>query len=136
MTSSLDTRSAGDRRRTRAYLVEFAIGMVAYVALLGLALAFAPAAAPGPARWLLALAPAIAIGWVAVAVVRHLRRIDERQRLQTLEGLSIGFVVAMLSAVALGLLEPFGLSVIGGPWWIYGAGMLAWLATSLVQRVR
>ena len=136
MTNDLDTRASGDRRRSRAYLVEFGIGMAAYFVLLAAAIPLASAAPVGPMRGLLALLPLAAVAWVAVAVVRHLHRIDERQRLQTLEGLGVGFVVAMLTAVALGLLAPFGLTVPASPWCIYAAGMLAWLISSIVQRSR
>lgn len=136
MTSKLDTRSIGERRRSRIWLREFTIGMTAYLVLLVAAILLASTMAPGPARWLVALLPLAAVAWVAASVARHLRRVDERERLQTLQGLAVGFVVAMLSAVALGLLEPFGLAVPAGPWWIYAAGMLAWLISATVQRAR
>lgn len=53
-----------------------------------------------------ALLPLIPLVWVAFAVFRRLRRIEENQQRQMLQGLSIGFVVAMLAASTVGLLSP------------------------------
>jgi len=58
-----------------------------------------------------ALLPLLAGVWLAWVQVRALRRCDEYQRVVHLEALSVGFAVAMLVAMAGGLLS----AVMSGP---------------------
>lgn len=134
MTSNLDSTapSTGDRRRRRAYLVEFVPGMVAYVLVLAAALAWGGFDGDSPARFVWALLPVVPMVWVAVAVVRHVRRLDGYQRERTLTALATGFAVAMLAALALGILQSAGLRLEGSGFWIYGAGMLTWAVGAAV----
>jgi hypothetical protein len=135
MTRKLDRseRSEGDRARTRAYHREFWPGIVAYVvvtcaASLGIGLTDS-----SPWRYLWALLPVIPAAWVVRAVLRHVRRVDEFQRLLMLESLAAGFAVAMLAAITLGFLATAGFHPAAGPWIVYTAGMLAWAITGSVQ---
>ncbi|TKV61234.1 hypothetical protein FDO65_06320 [Nakamurella flava] len=132
MTSKLDTRtSAGDRARARAYARDFLPGMAGYTIVLPLVIRFGGLDGTAPSRWIWALLPLIPLAWVAFAVFRHLRRIDEYQQRQMLQGLSIGFVVAMLAALTVGLLSLAGLDLPSAGWMIFGAGMAAWLLGTL-----
>lgn len=132
MTSKLDTRtSSGDRARARAYLRDFLPGMVGYVVVLPLVIHFGGLGGTAPSRWVWALLPLIPLAWVAVAVLRHLRRVDEYQQRQLLQGLSIGFVVAMLAALTVGLLSMAGLDLPSAGWIIFGAGMAAWALSTI-----
>jgi hypothetical protein len=79
-----------------------------------------------PARFALAVLPAVPAAGVAWAVLRHVRRIDDYQRRILLEGIAVGFALAMLAAIALGLLAAAGLVVPAAPWIVYGIGMVSW----------
>jgi hypothetical protein len=48
--------------------------------------------------------------WVVIAILRHIRRIDDYQRFLLLQGLGVGFAVAMISSVTVGFLAIAGLS--------------------------
>lgn len=79
-----------------------------------------------------ALLPVIPTLWMVRAVLHHVRRIDEYQQLLLLQGLGVGFAVAMLSSVTVGFLTTAGLALPAAGWIIYGAGMAGWGLASLV----
>ena len=135
MTKDLDTlaRSAGDRRRTRAYLREFVPGMVAYVIVLFVALTWGGFDGSSPWRFLWAVLPVLPMVWVAVAILRHLQRVDEYQRGKLLTGLGVGFAVAMLGSITLGILQSAGLELEGSGFWVYSLGMIGWLISAAVS---
>lgn len=135
MTRKLDI-AQGDRDRARAYFVEFFPPMIGYGLLIGAAALWGGMSGHSPARFAWALLPAIPAAFVIRAVVRHVRRADEFQRRQLLAGQSVGFGVAMLVAVTMGLLEAAGLRTVGDAWFIYVAGMLGWAVTSAALRLR
>jgi hypothetical protein len=131
MTRDLDSRqqSEGDRVRRRAYQREFWPAIGAYV-LVTVTLSFwAGFEGPSPWRFLWALLPVIPAAWVVRAVLRHVRRVDEYQKLLLLESLAVGFAVAMLAAISLGFLGLAGFRPSWGPWVVYTAGMLGWAVT-------
>src|SRR3954464_8139814 len=128
MTSSLDSgsESAGDRARARAYSWDYLPGIGAFAVVIAVVTSSGGLRGESPWRFLWALLPVLPAVWVVRAVVRHLHRIDEFQRLLTLQALSVGFLVAMVVAVTGGFLgiaglePPFPLAT--GCWVVYGAG--------------
>ena len=138
MTSNLDSSdvSAGDRVVSRAYLREFGLGMMAYFVALGAMLLWGDLDGQSPWRFGWALLPMVPALWIVVAILRHVRRIDEYQRHLLLQGLGVGFALAMVASVTLGFLAIAGLEVPGLAWIIYGVGMLGWLLTTQVARRR
>ena len=86
-------------------------------------------------RYLWAVLPvAPALGMVR-ATLRHIRRIDDYQRLLLLQGLGAGFAMAMVASLTVGFLGIAGLPMRGAGWVVYSAGMLGWLVASrLVQK--
>lgn len=88
-----------------------------------------------PWRFGWALLPVIPALGLVRAVVRHVRRIDEYQRLLSLEGLAVGFAIAMIAAVTVGFLGIGGLPMRAAGWVVYAAGMAGWLVASrLVEK--
>lgn len=85
-----------------------------------------------PWRFLWAVLPVIPALWIVRAVLRHVRRIDDYQRLLLLQALGGGFAVAMIASVTMAFLEIAGLSIPGVGWIIYGAGMLGWIISGAV----
>lgn len=130
MTSDLDSRSRGDRERGLRYARDFWPGMVGYGVVLGLVLRFGHLDGSGTARYVWAVLPVLPALLVVRAVLRHVRRLDDYQRLLLLQGLAIGFAVAMVAGLTLGFLGPAGLPVRMAGWVVYAAGMLGWLIAS------
>lgn len=82
-----------------------------------------------------AVLPVLPALWVIRAAVRHVRRVDDYQRGLLLQGLAVGFGVAMIASVTLGFLEIAGLDVPVTGWIVYGAGMVGWaVATGIAAR--
>jgi hypothetical protein len=117
MTSSLDSqrRSQGDRAKARAYNREFWPGMVAYALVLGAVLIWGGLDGHSPWRFVWALAPVLPAAWTVHVVLRHVRRVDEYQKLLLLQSLAVGFAVAMLAAITLGFLAIAGLRLADAP---------------------
>ncbi|NUU33023.1 hypothetical protein [Arthrobacter sp. C9C5] len=134
MTNKLDRqdRSEGDRARARAYHLEFWPGMAAYAVVLAGVLLWGDLDGGSPWRFLWAVLPVIPALWIVRAVLRHVLRSDDYQRLLMLQGLAGGFAVAMIASVTLAFLEIAGLRIDGTGWLIYGAGMLGWILTGAV----
>jgi len=138
MTSNLDSRepSATDRATKRAYKREFVPGIVAYILILSAALIWGDLDGNSPARFVWAIVPVLPMVWVAIAVLRHIRRVDEYQRFLLLQGLGVGFALAMVASLTVGLLDVAGLSIPGSAWIVYAVGMLGWLVTAQVSARR
>ncbi|MCZ9884599.1 hypothetical protein [Arthrobacter sp. B2a2-09] len=134
MTRKLDSkdRSDGDRAVSRAYQLEFWPGMAAYAVVLTGVLLWGGLDGNSPWRFVWAVLPVIPALWIVRAVLRHVRRIDEYQRLLLLQGLGGGFAVSMIASVTMAFLEIAGFRVPGVGWIIYGAGMLGWIITGTV----
>ena len=116
----------------RTYNREFAPAVVAYVvvtAAISILIDFETAGRWKYAAALIPVAPAL---WGVRAIARHLSRIDEMGRGVHLAAMSVGFGIAMMTAITLGFLAMAGLdSNNWGPWAIYSAGMAGWAFTSV-----
>lgn len=138
MTSDLDNipESAGDRVRTKAYHRDFWPSIVGYGAVLTAVLIWGGLDGHSPSRFLWALLPVVPALWTVRAVLRHVRRIDDYQQLLLLNGLAVGFAIAMIASLTVGFLGIAGLPMQGAGWVIYSAGMLGWLVAGLLARRR
>ncbi|MDQ2881624.1 MAG: hypothetical protein M3Y48_10440 [Actinomycetota bacterium] len=92
----------------------------------------------GHSSWLYlwAVLPVIPALWMVRAIVRHIGRIDDYQRLLLLRGLAVGFAIAMIASLTVGFLGIAGLDLPAGGWIIYGAGMLGWAVTGMAATKR
>lgn len=137
MTSHLDngSKSAGDRARARAYNRDFWPGMVAYGIVLTAVPIWGNLDGRSSWRYLWTLPPVVPAVWIVRAVVRHFSRIDDYQRLLQLQGLAVGFAVAMMASLTVGFLGIAGLQLSAhglAGWIVYTAGMTGWAATVAV----
>src|SRR5664279_4466378 len=112
MTSNLDSTRAseGDRADSRAYQREFWPSMIAYAAVLGAVLVWGHLDGDSPWRFLWAVMPVVPALWTVRAVLHHIRRLDDYQRLLLLQGLAVGFALAMIASVTAGFLAIAGLA--------------------------
>ena len=138
MTSDRDgpRSSAGDRARARAYQWDFWPGMIGYGVVLTAVLLWGHLDGPSPWRFLWAVLPVVPALWIVRAVLRHVHRVDDYQRLLLVPGLGVGFAIAMIASVTTGFLGIAGLPMQAAGWIIYGAGMLGWLVASRLLQQR
>ncbi len=135
MTTST-TSEASEPKRTpqemangRRYNVQLALSIGAYTVLLALAIFLVPDDSPTVAQRALAATPALAGLGILAAYLRFFRGLDELQQLIQLKALAVGFGVAMVSALALGLAsfpgDPSALSQFA-PMTVFSLGMAGW----------
>lgn len=138
MTSYLDSASgsAGDRARARAYHRDFWPGMLGYAVVLTAVIVWGQLDGPSAWRYVWALLPVLPALWMVRAVVRHVTRIDDYQRLLLLRGLAVGFAIAMIASLTVGFLGVAGLVLSAAGWIIYGAGMAGWAVSGALARRR
>jgi hypothetical protein len=117
-------RSAGDRARARAYFRDFWPGILGYLLVLTVVIHWGDLKGSSPWRFVWALLPVIPMAWLVRAVVRHLRRVDDHQRELLLQGVAVGFGVAMIAGLAAGFLAFAGLALPATGWIIFVAGMM------------
>lgn len=94
--------------RTRPFLVQFAVAMIAYVAAVIISSVLLASLPQGSLRTLCALIPILPMIVVAITVVRQVRQLDELARTIHLEGLAIAFVGTALITFSYGFLETAG----------------------------
>lgn len=105
---------------------EVGAGVVAFVVLF----LFLPGAVRTevrtPASILIALLPLTSVLWITIAVARHIRRVDEFQRIFVLQSFAIGFAAAMLIALTIAFLSTAGITVAYPEWYVFIGGMSLW----------
>jgi hypothetical protein len=130
MTNRLDSEevgfSRGDHLRKRSYLREFGPAMALYVGTIVVTTSLG--VDRSWKQWLfvgLNMLPVLLMAW---AILRHLRRLDEFERLKTMEAMTVGFGVAMVTALGCALTASagIGISALVAAWAPFMAGMAAW----------
>lgn len=122
-----------DARNRSAYHRDFVPGIVGYAVVLAVVLSLVGDRVDEPGEWALLMLPIVPALWVLRAVLRHLRRIDEYQRLLQLEALATGFGVAMIASLTLGFVGVGGVATRAAGWIVYGVGMASWGLVAAVQ---
>lgn len=129
-------RTRSEQRAGQRYLWEFSIGILAYLALF-LALPRIVQTQPGTAlNVIVALVPLAPVIWMIIAIARHVRRIDELQRLLFLRSFTLGFAVSMVTALTIALLSGAGVDVQHAEWIIFLGGMTSWGLSLAVLSIR
>lgn len=126
-----ERHSALDLRAGRRFNIEFSITMTVWIATI-FGSKFLVAHSDGWLKVFWALIQAIPVLVAVAVIVRHVRRIDEYQRAILYKGFSVGFAVAMVSAISIGLLDAAGVTLPVGYFIVYAAGMTGWLIAGFV----
>jgi hypothetical protein len=124
-----------ERRVTRAYLAELFTAIAVYVVLLLASIRYGRAMPDGVLRTAALLAPMIGFGLIIRSIARHVRRIDEYQRLRILESLALAFAITGAVTFSYGFLETAGYPKLSmfTVWMVMGA---SWGAVCIVRAVQ
>lgn len=136
MSTHETTRNKHDRNATKLYLLEVLPAIVLMLIPVLILTSQGPSTISDPWRSTLAVLPILPAAWVAIAVWRHLRRVDEYQQLGLLRSFGIGFAVSILTALAYGLAGLAGRRVEASEWSILAAGMIAWFIAGMITTRR
>ena len=96
-----------ERQWNRTYFLELTLTMVTYVVVLSVSLRQVDHLS-GAARAFASLAPMVPFAGVGVVFVRHLRRVDERERLLVYRAVAFAFFASALLTFGYGFLENVG----------------------------
>src|SRR4051812_6946035 len=105
-----------EQRQRSAYLRDFLPAIAGYGVVLAVVLALVGDEVDSAGEWTLLMLPVVPALWGVRAVVRHMRRIDEYQRLLQLEAMAAGFGVAMITAITLGFVGVGGAATRAAGW--------------------
>ena len=101
-------RSLKEQRTYGVYRRELMVAMVVYAVLLVGAIRLARPLDEGVLRTALLVSPIIGFGLMIRAIIRHVARIDEYQRLRMLESFSIAMAITGAVSFSYGFLETAG----------------------------
>jgi len=122
-----------EQRQHSAYLRDFLPSIIGYAVILAISIALVGDDIDSIGEWILVMLPVVPALWGVRAIVRHLRRVDEYQRLIQLEAMAAGFGVSMVASITLGFVGVGGTATVGAGWIIYGVGMLTWAIVAMLR---
>lgn len=122
-----------EKRVARAYQTELWVAVAVYVVLLLGSIKLARPMADGSLRTALLLLPMLGFVLMIRAIVRHVARIDEYQRLRMLESIGIAFAITGALTFSYGFLETAGFpkASMFSVWIVMGA---SWGLVNLVRK--
>jgi hypothetical protein len=115
-----------ERRASLRYLWEIAAGAVGFLVTFLFLPEVVPTEPGSVAGVVVALVPLVPVIWIAVALIRHVDRVDELQRGLLLLSLAIGFGAAMLISLVVVFLSTAAITVEHPEWWVFIGGMAVW----------
>jgi hypothetical protein len=126
-----------EKRVSRAYNFELLVSLAVYVVLLVGSILFGRPMDEGMPRTLVLLAPMIGFALMIRALVRHVARVDEYQRVRLLENVALAAAITAALSFSYGFLETAGyprLSMFAV--WIALAGSFALVCATRAWRER
>ncbi|WP_323141630.1 hypothetical protein [Massilia phyllosphaerae] len=124
-----------EKRVARAYHTELWVGIGVYAVLLVGSIKLARPMADGTLRTVLLLLPMLGFALAIRAIVRHVARIDEYQRLRMLESIGIAFAVTGALTFSYGFLETAGFPKVS-MFAVWIVMCTSWVAVNLVRAWR
>ena len=122
-----------EKQVARAYHKELWTAIAVYIALLTGSIVLARPMTEGTLRTALLVLPMLGFALMIRAIVRHVARIDEYQRLRMLESLGIAFAITGAITFSYGFLETSGFPRLSmfTVWAVMG---VSWGAVNLVRK--
>jgi hypothetical protein len=120
-----------EREARNKYMRELGGALALYMVVLFVAISFANRTEPSTLRTLALIAPAIPVILAVWAIARHFRRMDEFQRLRSLESLSIAAAVTAGWTFTYGFLELGGFPKIS-MFWVWPSMGAVWFTHACV----
>jgi hypothetical protein len=122
-----------EKQVARAYRAELWVAVLVYVVLLFVSIQLGRPMAEGLPRTLVLLLPMAGFALMIRALVRHVARIDEYQRLRLLESIGIAFAITGAVTFSYGFLETAGFPRVSmfGVWMVMG---VSWGLVNLVRK--
>jgi hypothetical protein len=122
-----------EKQVARAYRAELWVAILVYVVLLFGSIQFGRPLPEGLPRTIVLLLPMAGFALMIRAIVRHVARIDEYQRLRMLESVGIAFAITGALTFSYGFLETAGFPRLSmfGVWIVMGA---SWGLVNLVRK--
>jgi hypothetical protein len=114
-----------EREVIRKYRWELGLSLVVYGAVLVGSLLVARRLAPGALRTVVALLPAIPVGITVWVIARQFGRLDEFQRLRSLESIAVAAAVTAGLTFTYGFLEGVGFPKLS-MFWVWGIMGITW----------
>ncbi len=121
-----------ERLKERFHLIRpVLVPLILYIGLLTFSISWLESHPESDWRYPIALLPMLPAVWIAIGLIRAIRRLDELARMVLYEGLAIAALLTFLLSAGLGLLEIAGFPPINA---IYIAlfMVVAWLAGKLL----
>lgn len=121
-----------ERFKARAKLIRpLLFPLLLYIGLLAFSINWLGRHPDSVWRYAAALTPMLPGIWIAVGVVRAIRRLDELERRILLEALSVSFMGTLILVLSLGFLQFAGLPAVNGSYIGFFMAVL-WLVAKLV----
>ena len=132
-----ERKSASDIARHRSASRDLVAGLAVLIISQMSLLAMDPDASAGPLHLAWVLSPLVGIGLLVWAQVRILGRCDERERVDELSAMAIGFAVVITALAAVGVLQAAGIGDARQQLQMTtGLGIAAWIVASLLRKRR
>lgn len=132
----MSERTPRERAAARRYLWELMIPSVLFVVLIVIVPILLDPPEGSPAAVAVALLPLIPAVWMLIAVARFTRTFDEYMRGFALRASAVGFGAAMITAVAVGIVEGAVGPLPNVVWVVFVVGMSAWGVSLAVSSMR
>lgn len=119
-------RSIAERKAGAAYLRELFGSIAIYTALLVPSIVYCQAVEPGPLKTVVLTCPMIGFVLMIWAIARHFRRMDEYQRLMTLETFALAAALTAAVTFTYGFMENAGYPRLS-MFYVWGLMGFSWL---------
>jgi hypothetical protein len=122
-----------EKQVARAYRIDLWVAIAVYLILLFASIQYGRPLPEGLLRTVVLLLPMVGFALMIRALVRHVARIDEYQRLRMLESIGIAFAITGAVTFSYGFLETAGFPRVSmfGVWMVMG---VSWGLVNLVRK--
>lgn len=132
LTQTEPKQSSAQCKAAAAYVRELAGSMAIYIGLLIPSIIYGNELEPGTFKTVLLTCPMIGFMLMIWAIARHFRRMDEYQRLITLETFALAAAVTAALTFTYGFMENAGYPKLS-MFWVWGVMCSSWMVVGLLR---